>query len=320
MSQNNFNNTPNSRYFYFPIDQSRNAQLDRELADIFFGFSSYVAVPVDMEFERQNEQGALDILRLLSLVSRSHRSAVAPIGSDQRDASSPAAVPIVSDQRDASSPVAAPIVSDQRDASSPVAAPIVSDQRDASSSGAAPIVSDQRDASSSGAAPIVSDQRDASSPAAAPIGSDQRDASSPAAAPIGSDQRDASSPAAAPFGSDQRDASILSEHQRHNVLYASDELYASDMLRLLSLALRNPRSYYQEPVQSRNILSRLPTSVVQEGAKPDTCNICLGDHETGEELMRLPCFHQFHTGCITRWIETKAVCPSCRHPIASTEA
>jgi hypothetical protein len=260
MSQNNFNNTPNSRYFYFPIDQSRNAQLDRELADIFFGFSSYVAVPVDMEFERQNEQGALDILRLLSLVSRSHRSAVAPI------------------------------------------------------------VSDQRDASSSGAAPIVSDQRDASSPAAAPIGSDQRDASSPAAAPIGSDQRDASSPAAAPFGSDQRDASILSEHQRHNVLYASDELYASDMLRLLSLALRNPRSYYQEPVQSRNILSRLPTSVVQEGAKPDTCNICLGDHETGEELMRLPCFHQFHTGCITRWIETKAVCPSCRHPIASTEA
>ena len=226
MSQNNFNNTPHSHYFYFPISHSRsNANLGRELADIFFDFSSSDAVPVDdMEFEHQNEQDALDMLRLLSLVPHSQRSAAASI---------------VPDQRDASSPVAAPIVSDQRDASSPVAAPIVTDQRD---------------------------------------------------------------------------ASILSEQQRQS------EYYVSDMLRLLSLTLRNPRGYYQEPVQSRNILSRLPTSVVQEGAKPDTCNICLGDHETGEELMRLPCFHQFHTGCITRWIETKAACPSCRHPIASTES
>jgi len=37
-------------------------------------------------------------------------------------------------------------------------------------------------------------------------------------------------------------------------------------------------------------------------------------YQEGEEVMTLPCFHQFHTRCITVWLRDTVVCPICRHP------
>ncbi|KAK7336382.1 hypothetical protein VNO77_16922 [Canavalia gladiata] len=35
----------------------------------------------------------------------------------------------------------------------------------------------------------------------------------------------------------------------------------------------------------------------------------------GPELYRLLCTHHFHSGCISRWLRTKATCPLCKFNI-----
>ncbi|GAX74709.1 hypothetical protein CEUSTIGMA_g2157.t1 [Chlamydomonas eustigma] len=43
------------------------------------------------------------------------------------------------------------------------------------------------------------------------------------------------------------------------------------------------------------------------------CAICLGDFEHGQEVRRLPCFHDFHKECIDGWMSQHRTCPLCRH-------
>lgn len=43
----------------------------------------------------------------------------------------------------------------------------------------------------------------------------------------------------------------------------------------------------------------------------DECSICLEDFCDGEELMRFPCMHKFHSGCCRDWLRRHARCPVC---------
>ncbi|KAK7407053.1 hypothetical protein VNO78_08693 [Psophocarpus tetragonolobus] len=45
----------------------------------------------------------------------------------------------------------------------------------------------------------------------------------------------------------------------------------------------------------------------------ETCAICLGDFEEGQELRTMPeCMHSFHVACIDRWLSWHSSCPICR--------
>ncbi|PKA55964.1 E3 ubiquitin-protein ligase SDIR1 [Apostasia shenzhenica] len=48
------------------------------------------------------------------------------------------------------------------------------------------------------------------------------------------------------------------------------------------------------------------------GEKKKTCAVCLEDAEVGEVLVRTPCVHLFHGGCLRRWFQTAGFCPLCR--------
>lgn len=40
----------------------------------------------------------------------------------------------------------------------------------------------------------------------------------------------------------------------------------------------------------------------REEAEAPACNVCLEEFEDGEEVTTLPCFHVFHTKCISKWL------------------
>jgi hypothetical protein len=52
------------------------------------------------------------------------------------------------------------------------------------------------------------------------------------------------------------------------------------------------------------------------------CAVCQSEWEEGDEVRVLPCGHQFHTGCVDRWLgQHKACCPLCKADVCpSAEA
>lgn len=49
----------------------------------------------------------------------------------------------------------------------------------------------------------------------------------------------------------------------------------------------------------------------------EKCCICIETFVQGEELMRLPCFHSFHSSCARKWLAVKATCPICNERIVA---
>ncbi|CAO3563896.1 unnamed protein product [Mortierella alpina] len=53
------------------------------------------------------------------------------------------------------------------------------------------------------------------------------------------------------------------------------------------------------------------------------CSICLTEYEAGEQIRTLPCFHQYHQGCIDPWLlYVVSLCPMCKrdlHPTPSAD-
>ncbi|XP_010544830.1 PREDICTED: E3 ubiquitin-protein ligase RNF6-like [Tarenaya hassleriana] len=52
--------------------------------------------------------------------------------------------------------------------------------------------------------------------------------------------------------------------------------------------------------------------IEEKGLVDETCMICLDDFVFGQEVTSLPCFHEFHDGCVVKWLERSHVCPLCR--------
>lgn len=42
----------------------------------------------------------------------------------------------------------------------------------------------------------------------------------------------------------------------------------------------------------------------------DMCGICLHQHQ--DTIRALPCSHTFHDTCLRKWLQLKAICPTCK--------
>lgn len=108
---------------------------------------------------------------------------------------------------------------------------------------------------------------------------------------------------------------------------------------VLELPASNHRRPHATGTAARRIFSRaditaLPVRVLGEGdvaasrdgqgthggaggTEKAFCVICQDSYASGDELMRLPCFHEYHADCIRDCLEaTEApLCPVCRHPV-----
>lgn len=67
--------------------------------------------------------------------------------------------------------------------------------------------------------------------------------------------------------------------------------------------------------------SRLPIRTYQtngEKQSSEECLICMSEYDQGDRLKMLPCFHEFHSQCIDKWITGNASCPVCRVEVQLT--
>ncbi|XP_063963697.1 RING finger protein 24-like [Lytechinus pictus] len=44
----------------------------------------------------------------------------------------------------------------------------------------------------------------------------------------------------------------------------------------------------------------------------DTCAVCLEEFKQGERVGQCPCRHNFHIGCVSRWLDAHETCPICQ--------
>mmetsp|Transcript_5604 Transcript_5604/g.5798 ORF Transcript_5604/g.5798 Transcript_5604/m.5798 type:complete len:219 (+) Transcript_5604:117-773(+) len=51
----------------------------------------------------------------------------------------------------------------------------------------------------------------------------------------------------------------------------------------------------------------------------DSCAICLDDIEYGNTLKKLPCLHQFHAKCISKWVRRTNRCPLCNQLVINPD-
>mmetsp|Transcript_106715 Transcript_106715/g.299891 ORF Transcript_106715/g.299891 Transcript_106715/m.299891 type:complete len:281 (-) Transcript_106715:412-1254(-) len=75
------------------------------------------------------------------------------------------------------------------------------------------------------------------------------------------------------------------------------------------LAFEEQQGPVVEPGLKDAAIDRLPVEHVCGGG--DECAICLEDFCDGEEIMRLPCLHRFHSSCSRDWLRRQARCPFC---------
>ncbi|KAJ4807195.1 RING-H2 finger protein ATL80 [Rhynchospora pubera] len=70
----------------------------------------------------------------------------------------------------------------------------------------------------------------------------------------------------------------------------------------------------------KSALKALPKMVYEKAAdgveKQAECAICLMEFEEGDEIRKLPqCGHEFHVGCIDKWLRAQPSCPTCRREV-----
>ncbi|CAA0811721.1 E3 ubiquitin ligase BIG BROTHER [Striga hermonthica] len=72
---------------------------------------------------------------------------------------------------------------------------------------------------------------------------------------------------------------------------------------------------------SADIISRLPTFKYKVGffskkkKEKEECVICCSEYKNGAKLTTLPCTHQYHSQCITPWLQQNKQCPICQKEV-----
>lgn len=59
------------------------------------------------------------------------------------------------------------------------------------------------------------------------------------------------------------------------------------------------------------------SEVVSNDTEGDVCSICLQAKIVNELVCRLPCAHEFHKECASRWLCVRAICPVCKRGLTS---
>lgn len=71
-------------------------------------------------------------------------------------------------------------------------------------------------------------------------------------------------------------------------------------------------TYDEKNKESTTFISNYGSVESKLDVKDVTCSICLCEYEDGEQLITLPCSHNYHEHCIGEWTFNHSTCPQCR--------
>ncbi|CAA0833082.1 RING/U-box superfamily protein [Striga hermonthica] len=55
-----------------------------------------------------------------------------------------------------------------------------------------------------------------------------------------------------------------------------------------------------------------------DGSTGGSCVICMDEFEKGCDVVGMPCGHDFHEGCVEKWLRTSHYCPVCRFELPTS--
>lgn len=104
------------------------------------------------------------------------------------------------------------------------------------------------------------------------------------------------------------------------------DMFNHDADSFFRVSLRTLYETLMEFMQEKNgptphsILQALPTFKVTlaQIAANAPCAICFAEYEQEEDLIKLPCNHDYHKDCIQNWLKIKSTCPTCRLDIVKS--
>lgn len=82
-------------------------------------------------------------------------------------------------------------------------------------------------------------------------------------------------------------------------------------------SLLSTRSQGKKPASAEAIqsLERFNYGDPSHNDAKEECAVCQYDYKHGDELVKLPCSHDYHKDCVVKWLEQNDSCPSCRRSI-----
>ncbi|KAF5185573.1 E3 ubiquitin-protein ligase mbr2-like, partial [Thalictrum thalictroides] len=103
---------------------------------------------------------------------------------------------------------------------------------------------------------------------------------------------------------------LLDMHDGHGDMRLDDDEMSYEELLALEEHIGNETSGLSEETIMNN-LHRV-RYLSPRSAEVEPCCICQEEIVQQEEIGMLDCGHDFHTGCIKRWLMEKNVCPICK--------
>lgn len=114
------------------------------------------------------------------------------------------------------------------------------------------------------------------------------------------------------------------EENRPSAVQQIFRWFSEDVLGVDSSSARTVGTRSGAQRLSRRDIEELPTSIYGERPVRDAqdeksfCAVCQESFSPRDHVMRLPCFHEYHTDCIGDYLSTteSPLCPICRHPVS----
>jgi len=104
-----------------------------------------------------------------------------------------------------------------------------------------------------------------------------------------------------------------SSNQDESVFYTNAPISLIEMHDFQEFDMHDFQEYKNEKMEN-DLIDELPTRMLKEkdAMIKEKCLICLEKYEMGNQLLTLPCIHQFHVKCIEQWFKTRTNCPTCK--------